>query len=126
MMMPLMKLFLKDKFSAFWQEKTIRIATRISFAVLFFTLGFLILTWRRLPPQVPLFYSLPWGEEQLGSPSFLLILPLSCLIFGVLNFFLAFFSFEKQPLASKILVWLTVIVTLLASLTLVKIIFLIT
>ena len=28
-----------------------------------------------LPPQVPLFYSLPWGEGQLVQPSQLLLLP---------------------------------------------------
>ena len=26
---------------------------------------FLILSWRRLPPEVPWLYSLPWGEAQL-------------------------------------------------------------
>lgn len=137
MMMPLMKLSLKDelallvrfceaKISAFWQEKTTRVAVRISFALLFLTLAFLILIWRKLPPQIPLFYSLPWGEDQLGSPFFLLILPLGSLFWGILNFFLAVFSFEKEPLAAKILVWATALLTFLATLTLVKIIFLIT
>lgn len=27
----------------------------------------------KLPPQIPLFYSRPWGEEQLTTPIFLLI-----------------------------------------------------
>lgn len=120
-----MKLFLKDEFNIFWQEKTIRVATRISFAILFFALGFLLLTWKNLPPQLPLFYSLPWGEEQLGKPVFLLILPLSSLFWGILNFFLGVFSFEKQPLAAKILIWATFWFTFLTSLTLVKIVFLI-
>ncbi len=27
--------------------------------------GVLLLFWNRLPPQLPWFYSLPWGEKQL-------------------------------------------------------------
>ena len=31
--------------------------------------GGVIWVWgKNLPPQIPLFYSLPWGEEQLASP----------------------------------------------------------
>lgn len=114
------------KFDNFWQEKTVRIATRISFAILLFILAFLLFTWQKLPPQVPLFYSLPWGEEQLASPNFLLILPFSCLCLGILNFFLAVFCLEQHSLAAKILVWVTTSLIFLASFTLVKIVFLIT
>lgn len=124
MTMQLSKFFPKSE--NFWQEKTVRIATRISFAILLFILAFLLFTWQKLPPQVPLFYSLPWGEEQLASPSFLLILPFSCLCLGILNFFLAVFCLEQHSLAAKILVWVTTSLIFLASFTLVKIVFLIT
>lgn len=36
----------------------------------------LSLTWRLIPPQIPIFYSRPWGEEQISSKISLLILPL--------------------------------------------------
>ncbi|MBI5464986.1 hypothetical protein HY946_00040 [Candidatus Gottesmanbacteria bacterium] len=126
MMILLTRLFPKNRVIALWQEKTIRAATRVSFAILLSVFAFLLLTWKSLPPQLPLFYSLPWGEEQLGKPIFLLILPLSSLFWGILNFSLAVFSFEKQPLAAKILVWATTWITFLATITLVKIILLIT
>lgn len=126
MMMQITKLFPKDKISLLKQEKTIRLATRIYFAILFFTFAFLVFTWKRLPPELPLFYSLPWGEEQLGKPSFLLILPIGSLLMGMVNFSLAVFSFERQPMLAKILVWATSLLTFLASLTLIKIILLIT
>ncbi len=41
-----------------------------------------------LPPQVPLFYSRPWGEEQLVAPIFLVILPLLSFFIFLLNIFL--------------------------------------
>jgi len=39
------------------------------------SLGILLVYARHFPPQVPLWYSRPWGEEQLTSPIWLLILP---------------------------------------------------
>ncbi len=45
----------------------------------------LIIFWNKLPPEVPLFYSLPWGEEQLGKPLNLLLLPFSSLVFYLLT-----------------------------------------
>jgi hypothetical protein len=35
--------------------------------LVFLALGALAWTWNRLPPEIPLLYSLPWGEQQLVS-----------------------------------------------------------
>ena len=37
---------------------------------------------KSLPPQVPLLYSLPWGQDQLVSPKWLWGLPLVILVIG--------------------------------------------
>lgn len=34
-------------------------------------IGLWFMSLKHLPPQVPLFYSRPWGEEQLADPRFL-------------------------------------------------------
>lgn len=119
-----MKLSLKDKLANVldWQDKPVKLAFSLYLGLLFLTLAFLLLIWRRLPLQLPLFYSLPWGEEQLGTPLMLLILPSSSLVIGIINFFLAAMFWKSQPLAAKILAWLATSYTLLASLTLVRII----
>ena len=36
--------------------------------------------WKTLPPQVPLWYSKPWGDERLASPWFLFLPLLSSII----------------------------------------------
>ncbi len=137
MTMPVLKLSIKNKFLDFrvilkknlallWQEKILKIAF-ISYLV-FLILGFILfpLAWIKLPPDVPLFYSLPWGKEQLAKSTYLFILPFSSLIVGLINFSLAAFLTRKEEyLAVKILVWLATIFVVLALFTLVKIIFLI-
>jgi len=47
--------------------------------------GFFFIFYRQLPPQVPLFYSRPWGERQLVSPYALLFLPSLSLVLLIVN-----------------------------------------
>jgi len=48
----------------------------------------LVFAYSHLPPQVPLFYSRPWGEKQLVAPVFLVILPILSFFIFLLNTFL--------------------------------------
>lgn len=44
--------------------------------------GLLAVFWQKIPPEVPLLYSRPWGTEQLVSPLLLWLLPISGLVVG--------------------------------------------
>jgi hypothetical protein len=46
-----------------------------------------IILWfyKFLPPQVPLYYSRPWGQEQLASPMFLFLLPIGSLVWYIFS-----------------------------------------
>lgn len=121
-----MKLFPKDKINLFRKEKIIKITSQISLGLLLLALVLLAVFWQKLPPEIPLFYSLPWGEEQLGSPGFLLILFFAGFFLGIINFILGLIFFEKHPLAAKILAFVTTSVSLLLMITVFKIIFLVT
>lgn len=44
--------------------------------------GLLAVFFTKLPPQVPLWYSRPWGEEQLTNPAALWSIPVIILILG--------------------------------------------
>lgn len=95
---------------------------------LFFILASLFLIaafWARLPPQVPLFYSRPWGEEILAPPFFLFILPLTSLLILAINLFTAF-SLGQNRLLATILVITSALFSFLAFFNLLKIITLIT
>jgi len=117
---------MKEKFLRLWQFKKFKMAIRAF--LLFFTLSLLIiiLKWPSLPPEVPLFYSLPWGEEQLATPFELLLLPITSLVAFVLNFFFASIFLEKEPWLCRILILTSTIFSFLSMFTLIKIVFLIT
>lgn len=85
----------------------------------------LIFFFKRLPPLLPLFYSLPWGEEQLAGPTSLILLPFGSFVLGSFNFLFAAFVFKDQPLAAKILIWAIPVLILLCVITLIEILFLV-
>lgn len=79
-------------------------------------------TWRYLPPQLPFFYSRPWGEEQLSTPLGLLILPgLSVAIFLV-NFIFTQVLPQEEVLMKQILTAFATVFSLLCLITLTQIV----
>ncbi|MBI2008514.1 hypothetical protein HYS82_02550 [Candidatus Amesbacteria bacterium] len=59
--------------------------------------GLLAIFFARLPPQVPLWYSRPWGEEQLASPAILWSIPAVIIILGGIS------EVVRRKLADKVL-----------------------
>lgn len=92
--------------------------TLIAIIASFFVLLF---SWFNLPPEVPLFYSLPWGEEQLVSPLLLWSLPISSSSIILINLgFASYFSADK--LLIRVLMVTTSLYSLLAAMILFRII----
>lgn len=79
----------------------------------------------QLPPELPLYYSRPWGQAQLASPYSLFILPGFCLGTLLLNSTLVILLLGKKEFLSACLMWTNTIINILSLITLLKIIFLI-
>ncbi len=76
--------------------------------------------FRKLPPEIPLFYSRPWGESQLVTKNQFLILPLGGLLILIINLRLASFLFSRELILAKIITWTTTVISLLISISLIK------
>lgn len=104
------------------KDKTIRICLQFGFLLLLAQLVILTFFWKKLPPQVPLFYSRPWGEEQLINPIGLLILPATSLLITVANSAGASLIPGNEKLASQLLVIFATVFNFLCLVTLFKIV----
>lgn len=109
-----------------WQDKASSLGVKFSLVFLLLALGYLFITFHRWPPEVPLFYSRPWGEEQLANSDFLWLLPSGALLIAFLNISLAAFLIEEFPFLARILAWSTTLISFLASIAIFKIVTLIT
>lgn len=119
-----MKLF--EDLRTLWQDKVAEPAIILGILLIIFSFSFFIFNFSRLSPEVPLFYSRPWGEEQLALNWQLGILPFLALFFFIFDLLIATKLYSQYPLLSQILVWSATIFSLLTTITLIKIILLIT
>jgi len=95
--------------------------------LVFITIQLTLIIWQfgDLPQQVPLYYSLPWGELQLVSASTLFLIPTLSIVLFLINHLFAIGFSQKNPLLSQLLIFTSLIVSFFFLLTLVKIIFLV-
>ena len=109
----------------FWQEKLNGQVFRWNVVFLFIQGLFLFFKYTDLPPQIPIFYSLPWGETQLGSSSTIFILPAITLLTLFTNNILAVYYLKSVPLISRLLMIFSLITTIFSTIAVYKIITLI-
>lgn len=82
-----------------------------------------IIFWKKLPPQVPIFYSRPWGEEQIASPTYLFLPMLLAFLLLIINLVLA--KTTDDNFLKRVLFIGGSTVAVLASITVIRIVLLI-
>lgn len=88
-----------------------------------------VLFWKRnlLPEKVPLFYSRPWGEEQLAAKEWLLLIPVLSLLIFLINWQLGKLFLKKgETFLPIVMESFALLFSVLGTITLLRIIFLIT
>lgn len=117
---------IKEKFFLLVQDTGIKISLRGFLGIITLFTLVLIWKWNHLPPQIPLFYSLPYGTEILGKKIQIFLLPFLTLTIFTLNLTFAIFIYKKEKLLAKILIFGGIFVAFLLFLTFLQIVFLIT
>ena len=102
-------------------DKITKLVFLISAAIDLLTLGFFLYNRKLLPPEVPIFYSKPWGQERL-APSVAIWIPvLIGMVLLIINGFLSLKIYSKEKFLQKVIAWTNLATTTLISVTLVKI-----
>ena len=101
-------------------DKIIRWGMIFSLILLFFQAGLLAVFYLKLPPVVPLYNQLPWGEERLGIKyEFLLPLVITA-VFFLFNYVLLRRLYATMPLVSRIIGVTTLLASLLSFIFVVR------
>jgi len=104
------------------ENKSLRKFLKLAFIIILAEILIILFSLSFLPPQVPLFYSRPWGGEQLVHPLYLFIIPLANLLVLILNSVLISFIPKKDSLIRQILTIGVLIFNSLSLITLIQII----
>ncbi len=107
---------------SFWQEKVNHHFIRWNFSFIILQLVFIIFKFNDLPQQIPLYYSLPWGEGQLASAASIFILPTFCIIILLFNNLIATGFLKTIPLFSRLLTLFSLIFSFFSLISVIKII----
>ena len=122
-----MKSFLTNLFGSLgkiWLNRAIAAQIRITILLVFAQLGIIIFSYPSLPPEIPLFFSRPWGESQLVQPLLIIVLPVFSLVFLIVNSLIASMFLDKETFLSQILVFGGVLFATFNTIALIKIVLL--
>jgi len=76
-----------------------------------------------LPPKLPLFYSLPWGEGQLATHQQFLIIPASISLITLFNLIISWQLHPSQVFFKRMLLLSPLVISLILTITFIKIVF---
>jgi len=116
----------RDAWNAVKNNWIIQVVNKSVITCLVISLLFIAWRWLRLPPSVPLWYSRPWGTEQLASPIWLFLLPLGGLLIFFINLAISMYITAQYLIFTQVLFLASLLVNILSLVTLVKILFLVT
>lgn len=87
-----------------------------------FTLIIILLFIKFLPPKIPLWFSKPWGDEQLAQPLWLFTLPIGSFLWYGINRYLVRYISEEDLVFRQILFSATLITAFLSLVIVVSLI----
>lgn len=111
--------------SYIFKDKSIRyslVLAGASCALQLLSIGFL---YFKLPPVIPFFNSLPWGEARLVPIHVFFMMPFTILAFAVINVFFAATTHSKYALVSRMLSLNILLASILSTIALIQIFLLI-
>jgi len=105
---------MKSELHIAFADKIVRRSSILSAILFILQTVYLCWTYIKLPPFVPVFNQMPWGDDRLGTrPEIALPLFIS-FAFAVFNLLLLAKLYKKTPLVSRILSITTLLITTLA------------
>lgn len=111
---------MKEFFKDIKSDKTIIHAFFINSLFIVVSVIFILFSYRNLPPFIPIFNQLPWGEQRLGPTLSIFIPVLVALLILATNIFIAAFIYKKTPLIARMLTVVSLLTSILAFLLIIK------
>jgi hypothetical protein len=108
-------------FNRIVKDKIIRLGNGASLAILLLDILYSLLVYRSLPPFLPLFNQMPWGDLRLGDrPLIFLPISLACGI-SLVNFFFATQLYEHTPLLARMITITSLLINIITFIFLFRI-----
>lgn len=108
---------------SFKRIKNDRILVRFfgaSFIIFILTIGYILLVYGKLPPVLPIFNQLPWGDQRLGTTQAIFLPDLLVFLILIVNLTISGIIYPKTPLLSRMLAVTSFVVSFLTFLFIIR------
>lgn len=95
-------------------DKIVKWGVILSLSLLILQTIYILVVYSFLPPYLPIFNQMSWGESRLGSKIEIFLPILITVAFVIINMFLITRLYTRMPLASRILSITTLLITILS------------
>lgn len=117
---------MKEFFKDIRTDKTITLAFFTNGTLIAIAIIYILFSYGQLPPFIPIFNQLPWGEQRLGTTPTIFIPVLVALLTLVVNIFTSAYIYKKVLLVSRMLAAISLLCGILMLLFIIKTVTLIT
>lgn len=108
------------------QDKIISWGSTGTGVIILITLFYIFIRLSSLPPYIPVYNQLPWGNERI-SQTYAIFIPVAvATIFGITNFIISSFVYPKSQVISRLLIIAGLLISLLSFLFILRTIQLVT
>lgn len=115
----------KQQIDQLTTDSIMKLALRISLMAIGASLIILAIFWAKLAPEVPLWYSRPYGESQLASAWVLWLIPVACLTINLITIRLSGAVIEEDKFLAQMMTIVSGLTTAMALVTVIKVIMLV-
>jgi len=117
---------MKEFFNDILGDKTITFAFLINIFFIIAAIGYILFSYGKLPPLIPVFNQMPWGKQRLGA-TFTIFLPvLIAILILIINLFTSNSIYKQIPLISRMFAAVSLLIGILTFLFVIRTITLIT
>ncbi|MEK7513876.1 MAG: hypothetical protein AAB430_03545 [Patescibacteria group bacterium] len=112
----------KQQIDQLTTDSVMKIALRIGLVAMGLSLIILAIFWGKIAPEIPLWYSRPYGENQLTASWVLWLIPLVGLIINVATIRLSGAVIEEDKFLAQMMTIVSSLITIMALVTMIKVI----
>ena len=91
-----------------------------SFVLIIIAVAYILINFNNLPPLLPIFNQLPWGEKRLGETWTIFFPLIVVFVILIINIIVSNFIYKFSPLISRMLAITSFITALLALLFVIR------
>ncbi len=93
---------MNEFFKSLKEDKLVKRGSFLNSFVIILSFFYIILYFGHLPPFIPLFNQLPWGEQRITQTIWIFMMPVLALLIFSVNLIVASLFYKKNPLIARL------------------------